>query len=56
MTTAAKEQRVSGPWSFTAWTLVYAGIGALIMGFMNSLTYGSGIPGLRSPSAPTTGS
>ena len=40
-----KGQQVSGPWSFTAWTLVYAGIGALIMGFMNSLTYGIGIPG-----------
>ena len=44
MTAAAKGQ-VPSPWSFTAWTLVYAGVGALIMGFMNSLTYGIGIPG-----------
>lgn len=45
MTEAAKGERASSPWSTTAWTLVYAGIGALIMGFMNSLTYGIGIPG-----------
>jgi energy-coupling factor transport system substrate-specific component len=45
MRTTAKGQPASGLWSVTARTLVYAGVGALIMGFMNSLTYVLPIPG-----------
>ena len=47
MTTVAQPQPQSAPspWSITTRTIVYAAIGAAIMGFMNSLTYGIGIPG-----------
>lgn len=55
MTAAAQGQRASSPWSITRWTLVYAGIGALVMGFMNSLTYGIGIPGTEVTIRPNYG-
>jgi energy-coupling factor transport system substrate-specific component len=45
MTTVAQPQPAASPWSITTRTIVYAAIGAAIMGFMNSLTYGIGIPG-----------
>jgi energy-coupling factor transport system substrate-specific component len=47
MTTVAQPQPESAasPWSVTTRTIVYAAIGAAIMGFMNSLAYGIGIPG-----------
>ncbi len=47
MTTVAQPQPqpATSPWSITTRTIVYAAIGAAIMGFMNSLTYGIGIPG-----------
>jgi energy-coupling factor transport system substrate-specific component len=47
MTTVAQPQPApaASPWSVTTRTIVYAAIGAAIMGFMNSLAYGIGIPG-----------
>jgi len=41
----AVAQAAPGPWSVTTRTIVYAAIGAAILGFMNSITYGIGIPG-----------
>lgn len=42
--TAVAESTPS-PWSITTRVIVYAAIGAAILGVLNSLTYGIGIPG-----------